>query len=199
MIDTPRGVDGAPAAANRLAYTGAMLVGTTIAGGIAFQIKEMLSGRDPLAINSGRFWTEAFLQGGGASILGDLLFQDPREDPGGFAGMAGSTALGPTAGTLFDVVGLGVENAWRAASGDDLNLGAGAARTVRGTLPYQNLWWLSGAIDHTFFHALQENLSPGYLSRVERRAARQHDQDYWWQLGPGLPERGPDLSRLWSR
>lgn len=199
MIDAPRGLDGAPAAANRLAYGAAVMLGTTVAGGIAFQIKEMLSGRDPLAVNSGRFWTEAFLQGGGASIIGDLLFQDPRESPGGFAGTAGSTALGPTAGTLFDVVGLGVENAWRAASGDDLNLGAGAARTIRGTLPYQNLWWLSGAIDHTFFHALQENLSPGYLSRVERRAARQHDQDYWWQLGPGLPERGPDLSRVWSR
>lgn len=199
MIDAPRGLDGAPAAANRLAYGTAIMLGTTIAGGVAFQIKEMLSGRDPLAVNSGRFWSEALLQGGGLSIVGDMLFQDPRETPGGFAASVGGTVLGPSAGTLFDVVGLGVENAWRAASGDDLNLGAGAARTVRGTLPYQNLWWLSGAIDHTFFHALQENLSPGYLSRVERRASRQHDQDYWWQLGPGLPERGPDLSRAWSR
>ncbi|SEI79149.1 hypothetical protein [Achromobacter sp. NFACC18-2] len=199
MIDAPRGLDGAPAVANRLAYGASLMLGTTIAGGIAFQIKEMLSGRDPLAVNSGRFWSEALLQGGGLSIVGDMLFQDPRETPGGFAASVGGTVLGPSAGTMFDVVGLGVENAWRAASGDDLNLGAGAARTVRGTLPYQNLWWLSGAIDHTFFHALQENLSPGYLSRVERRASRQHDQDYWWQLGPGLPERGPDLSRAWSR
>ena len=199
MIDRPKGLDGAPLAANRLAYGTAVMLGTTIAGGIAFQIKEMLSGRDPLAVNSGRFWSEAVLQGGGLSIVGDMLFQDPRETPGGFVASVGGTFLGPSFGTFADVLGLGVENAHRAVSGDDLNLGAGAARTIRGTLPYQNLWWLSGAIDHTFFHALQENLSPGYLSRVERRAARQHDQDYWWQLGPGLPERGPDLSRAWSR
>lgn len=198
MLDAPRGVDGAPAVANRLAYATSVMLGTTIAGGVAFQIKEMLSGRDPVPINSARFWTEAMLQGGGLSIVGDLLFQDPRETPGGFAANLMSNVAGPTAGTFGDLVGLLSENAWRAASGDELNLGAGAARTVRSTLPYQNLWWLSGAIDHTFFHALQENLSPGYLSRVERRAARQHDQDYWWQLGPGLPERGPDFSRLWS-
>lgn len=196
MVDAPRGIDGAPAIANRLNYTAAVLVGTTVAGGIAFQIKEMLSGRDPIALDSGRFWTEAALQGGGLSIVGDLLFQDPRETPGGFAGNLLSNVAGPTVGTFGDIVGLGAENAWRAASGDDLNLGAGAARTIRSTLPYQNLWWLSGAIDHSFFHALQENLSPGYLGRVERRARRQHNQDHWWQLGTGLPERGPDLSRL---
>lgn len=196
MIDAPRGVDGAPAIANRLAYSTAVMLGTTIAGGIAFQIKEMLSGRDPIGVDTGRFWTEALLQGGGLSIVGDLLFQDPRETPGGFTGNFLGSVAGPTAGTLGDVFGLVSENAWRAATGDDLNIGAGAARTIRGTLPYQNLWWLSAAIDHSFFNALQENLSPGYLGRVERRARRQHNQDYWWQLGTGLPERGPDLSRL---
>ncbi len=199
MIDAPRGLDGAPAVANRLAYGTAIMLGSTIAGGIAFQIKEMLSGRDPIPVNSTRFWIEAIAQGGGLSIVGDLIFQDPRENPGGFAGMLAGTALGPTVGTVGDIVGLVSENAWRAASGDDLNLGAGAARTIRGTLPYQNLWWLSGAIDHTFFHALQENLSPGYLSRVQRRMRRQHDQDHWWQLGTGMPDRAPDLNQLWSQ
>jgi hypothetical protein len=179
-----------------LGYGTAVLLGSTIAGGIAFQIKEMLSGRDPIGVDTGRFWTEALLQGGGLSIVGDLLFQDPRETPGGFTGNFLGSIAGPTAGTLGDVFGLVSENAWRAATGDDLNIGAGAARTIRGTLPYQNLWWLSAAIDHSFFNALQENLSPGYLGRVERRARRQHNQDYWWQLGTGLPERGPDLSRL---
>lgn len=199
MIDTPRGLEGAPVAANRLAYAAAMMVGTTIAGGIAFQAKEMLSGRDPIGLNTGRFWTEAMMQGGGLSIVGDLLFQNPRETPGGFAGAMASTFGGPTMGTAGDLVGIGVENAWRAAEGEPLNFGASTARTLRGVVPYGNLWWLSGAIDHTFFHALQENLSPGYLARTEARARRQHDQDYWWQLGPGLSDRGPDLSRMWSQ
>lgn len=198
MLNAPKGLDGAPAVANRLTYGTALLLGTTVAGGIAFQIKEMLSGRDPVGVDTGRFWTEALLQGGGLSIVGDMLFQDPRETPGGFTGAVLGNVAGPTAGTVGDLLGLATENAWRAATGDDLNIGAGAARAVRSTIPYQNLWWLSGAIDHTFFHALQENLSPGYLSRVQRRAQRQHDQDYWWQLGTGLPDRAPDLSRIWS-
>ncbi len=172
MVDAPRGLDGAPAVANRPAYGAAVTLGTTIAGGVAFQLKEMLSGRDPVPVNSGRFWSEALLQGGGLSIVGDLLFHDPRETPGGFGAMLMGNVAGPTAGTPADVAGLGIENAWRAASGDDLNLGAGAARTVRGPVPYQNLWWLSGAIDHSFFHALQENLSPGYpLARGAPRPA----------------------------
>lgn len=197
MIEAPK-VDGAPAVANRLAYGTSMMLGTTIAGGIAFQIKEMLSGRDPVDMASSRFWTEALVQGGGLSIVGDLLFQDPRETPGGFAGTFASTVMGPTAGMAADVTAIGLENAWAASTGDDLTFGASAARTLRSAVPYGNLWWLSGAIDHSFFHALQENLSPGYLSRVEQRARRQHDQDYWWQMGPGLPERGPDLSRAFG-
>ncbi|RIQ55317.1 hypothetical protein [Bordetella avium] len=198
MIEAPRGVDGAPAIANRLAYGAATMIGTTIAGGIAFQIKEMLSGRDPIGLDTGRFWTEAVMQGGGLSIIGDLLFQDPRETPGGFAGTMAGTFGGPSMGTAADLLGLAVENSWRAASGDEVNFGAGAARTVRSTIPYGNLWWLSGAIDHSFFHALQENLSPGYLSRMEARSMRQNDQDYWWRLGSGMPDRGPDLSRMFG-
>lgn len=198
MIEAPRGLDGAPAIANRLAYGASTMIGVTIAGGIAFQIKEMLSGRDPIGVDTGRFWTEAMMQGGGLSIIGDLLFQDPRESPGGFAGTVAGTFGGPAMGTATDLLGLAVENSWRAASGDEVNFGAGAARTVRSTVPYGNLWWLSGAIDHSFFHALQENLSPGYLSRVEARAMRENDQEYWWRLGPGGPDRGPDLSRIFG-
>lgn len=196
MSDSPQGLDGAPVAANRLAYGSALMLGTTAVGGIAYQIKEMLSGRDPVPVTSPRFWSEALVQGGGLSIVGDLLFQDPRESPGGFVGNLAGMALGPTIGSAAELSSIGIENAWRAASGDDLNIGASTARTVRSNTPYGNLWWLGAAIDHTFFHALQENLSPGYLGRVERRARRQHDQDYWWQLGPGLPQRGPDMSRL---
>lgn len=198
MIDAPQGLDGAPAVANRLGYGMSLMLGTTVAGGIAFQIKEMLSGRDPVAVNSGRFWTEALVQGGGLSIVGDLLFNDPREAPGGFGGQVAGIVMGPTVGSAVEVAGIGIENAWRAASGDDLNLGASTLRTARSLTPYGNLWWAGAAIDHTFFQALQENLSPGYLGRIERRARREHDQDYWWQLGPGLPDRGPDLNRLWS-
>lgn len=199
MVDAPREADGAPAVANRLAYGSALMLSTTVAGGVAFQLKEMLSGRDPVPVNSGRFWTEALVQGGGLSIVGDLLFNDPRESPGGFASTLSSLVMGPSGGTAADVLAIGVENAWRLGSGDELNIGASAARTVRSITPYGNLWWASAAIDHGFFHALQENLSPGYLSRMERRARRENDQEYWWQLGPGLPDRGPDMSQLWSR
>lgn len=196
MADAPQGLNGAPAVANRLAYGTSLMLGTTVAGGVAFQIKEILSGRDPVPMDSMRFWTEAMVQGGGLSIVGDLLFNDPRDAPGGFAGNLAGTVMGPSIGSAAELSAIGIENAWRAASGDEINIGASAARTVRSNTPYGNLWWIGAAIDHTFFQALQENLSPGYLGRAERRARRQHDQDYWWQLGTGMPERGPNLTKL---
>src|SRR5690606_6882520 len=113
-----------------------LLLSTTVAGGIVYQVKEMLSGRDPVPVNSGRFWTESLAQGGGMSIVGDLLFNNPLENPGGFASQVASAFMGPTIGTVSDLGAIAIENAWRAASGDDLNLGASTARTLRSITPY---------------------------------------------------------------
>ena len=60
-------------------------------------------------------------------------------------------------------------------------------------MPYVNLWYAKAALDHAGMNALQENLSPGYLGRIRKRAQQDWGQQYWWAPGSGGPQRAPDL------
>lgn len=197
MLDAPRDLDGAPALANRLMYGTSMMVSLTALGAIAYQNKQIVQGKDPVDMTTPKFWMRAMAQGGGLGIVGDFLLTDPTENPGDATANAIKNVAGPTVGSIFDIgYKLGVENVYEAANGKDTHFAAESVRTLRGHLPYVNLWYAKAALDHAGLHALQENLSPGYLSRMQRRAQRDWDQDYWWRPGTGGPDRAPDLSRV---
>lgn len=195
MLDAPQGLDGAPALANRLMYGASMMVSLTALGAIAYQNKQMVQGKDPIDMTQKKFWMRAMSQGGGLGIVGDFLLTDPTENPGDATANAIKNVAGPTIGSLFDVgYKLGVENIYETAAGKDAHFAAEGVRTLRGHLPYVNLWYAKAALDHAGLHALQENLSPGYLSRMQRRAQKDWDQDYWWKPGTGAPDRAPDIT-----
>jgi hypothetical protein len=59
--------------------------------------------------------------------------------------------------------------------------------------PGASLWWLKPMIEHGFTNAVNESISPGYLSRVQQRAAKEWQQQFWWKPNEGLPSRGPNL------
>jgi hypothetical protein len=40
---------------------------------------------------------------------------------------------------------------------------------------------------------MNENLSPGYLSRMQQRAQKDWGTGYWWAPRDTLPSRAPDL------
>lgn len=195
MMETPQGLQGAPMLANRLMYGAAMMTSLTMLGAIAYQMKQITSGKDPIDMTNPKFWLRALAQGGGLGIVGDFLLTDPTENPGDSTANAIKNLAGPTAGSAFDLVGkLGVENVYQAAHGKDTHIGAETLRFARGHLPYVNLWYAKAALDHAGLHALQENLSPGYLSKMQQRAQKDWGQDYWWNPGTGLPDRAPDLA-----
>jgi hypothetical protein len=195
MLDTPQGLEGAPVLANKLMYGASMMVSLTVLGGIAYQMKQITQGKDPVDMTTPKFWTRAMAQGGGLGIVGDFLLTDPTENPGDSTANAIKNVAGPTVGSAFDIVGkLGVENVYQAAHGKDTHLGAETLRVARGHLPYVNLWYAKAALDHAGLHALQENLSPGYLGKMQQRARKDWNQDYWWKPGTGGPDRAPDLS-----
>ncbi|WP_338615553.1 hypothetical protein [Pigmentiphaga sp. CHJ604] len=195
MMEAPPGLDGAPALGNRLAYGMALGVSLTALGAIAFQTKQLVQGKDPADMTSGKFWARAMAQGGGLGIVGDLFLTDPTENFGDSAANAIKNIAGPAIGSGSDVVlKLGLENIYQAAAGDETHLGAESLRVLRSHLPYVNLWYAKAAIDHMGMHALQENLSPGYLSRMKARARDEWGQGYWWEPGTGGPDRAPDLS-----
>lgn len=198
VLEAPKVTDGsAPAMANRVMYAGALMVSTTVLGAIAMQAKQMIQGKDPIDMtgpHAAKFWGKAVAQGGGLSIAGDFLLNDPSESYGGFMANAGKTALGPAVGTAAEAVGIGVENAWKASQGKETHTGAQALRVLRSNTPYLGLWYARAAIDHAGMHALQESLSPGYLSKMKQRASKEWGQQYWWSPGTGGPERAPDIA-----
>jgi hypothetical protein len=193
MMEGTRGLDGAPLIANRAAYALSMSLSLMALGAIVQQVKQIRDGKDPRDMTDKNFWGQALLQGGGLSIVGDLLFSDPSDSPGSAAASLLRNVAGPTLGMIGDAYNLTVANAWEVAKGKDSNAGAEAVRFAKSNLPYINLWYSKAAVEHMFLHSLQENLSPGYLNRMRARAQRDWGQAYWWEPGEALPDRAPDM------
>lgn len=195
MLEGDRGLDGAPALANKLAYGAALMLTTTALGAIAFQAKQVVQGKDPVDMTTSKFWSRAFAQGGGLGFMGDIILGDTTQDRSPLDSL-GRMVLGPTFGSAADAWELTKGNIDEAMAGKDTHAGAEGLRFGQSHLPYINLWYAKAALNHAFLHAVQENLSPGYLSRQRKRAAKDWDQDYWWEPGEAVPERAPDLSAI---
>lgn len=196
MMDAPQ-VEGAPLMGNRLAYGAGMALTLTLLGAVAFQAKQVVSGKDPVAMDSTKFWMRAGLQGGAMGILGDLFLQDPSDSPGDTVANAVKNTAGPSIGAAFELVfKIGGENVWEASKGKDTHAAAEALRFLKSNTPLINLWYTKSAIDHALLQHLQESLSPGYLARMRARAKKDWGQDYWWELGETAPDRAPDMSAI---
>lgn len=195
MLEGDRGLDGAPLLANRAAYAAALVVSTTALGAIVFQTKQMLQGKDPVDMTTPKFWTRAIAQGGGAGFIGDVLLGDTTDERSPLDSL-GRLALGPSFGSLSELYELTKGNVDEAIAGKDTHAGAEALRFGRSHLPFINLWYGRAAMDHLLLHGLQENLSPGYLGRIRRKARKEWGQEFWWQPGELTPDRAPDFGAM---
>lgn len=194
MLETPQGLEGAPLTANRLAYAGALMVSLTALGAIAFQTKQLVSGKDPVDMTTPKFWTRAMSQGGGLGFVGDILLGDTTQDRSPLDTF-GRLMLGPSFGSAADLYELTKGNLDEYQAGKDTHIGAEGLRFARGHLPLVNLWYAKAALDHMGLFALQENLSPGYLGRIQGKARKDWNQDFW--LDPDTGDmRAPDLSAI---
>lgn len=193
LMDSPK-VEGAPVIANRLAYGMAMAMTLTILGAVAYQTKQIIAGKDPIAMDTPKFWTQAAIQGGAGGLIGDLLLTSTSEDRS--MGDRLFRLLGPTAGAVSDLWELTKGNLDEVIAGKDPHAAAEAVRFLKSNTPLVNLWYTKAALEHAGLQQLQENLSPGYLSRMRNRARKEFGQDYWWEPGEVAPERAPDLSTI---
>jgi hypothetical protein len=174
-------------------YLGALIASTTVLGGMAIQLNEVASGRDPknmlddgtLGVPGLRFGIASMLKGGAMGLYGDFLFSDNSQ--GGSSPLA---ALGgPIAGDIEQVFKL-KDNA---AAGEVNQTGAKLVKLAKSHLPAANLWYTKAATDHLIFNQLQDYFSPGYLRRMRQRARKEFKQSYWWEPGDSTPDRGPNL------
>lgn len=181
-------------AAGTIGYAASLMVGVTMFGALSLQSKDMKDGKDPRDMTTPKFWAAAFVQGGGAGIYGDLLYTGMGgQNRGGVPNWAG-TLGGPIFGTGFDLANLTAGNLGQALSGKKTNAGAELLRFSRQNMPLVNLWYGKAALDHMFFHELQEQLSPGYLSTIRDMARRDWKQSFWWEPGASFDEaRAPRL------
>lgn len=171
-------------AGNAARYAAGLVIGTTLMGAMAAQLKLVASGKDPRPMDDPAFWGAATLQGGGFGIFGDFLSSTQNRFGGGLA----QTIGGPIAQDLQGVANIASSKhaAWQ------------AARLARQELPGGSLWYAKLAFDRLVTDQIQEEIDPSYRSswrRMEKRAAEQRTQ-YFWAPGETAPDHAPDLSAI---
>jgi hypothetical protein len=176
----------------------------TMMGVLSMQSKEIVAGRDPLNMdpttNKGLLaWGKAIMQGGGLGVFGDMLFVDKTKY--GNSWMA--TMLGPVPAAIEDVgFNWAMRNIQRASKGEETHF-AGDALYIAGrytpgsTLWYGKLAFQRGVLDQTA-RIIDPRAGERFL-RIEKRARKEWDQEYWLPPGRTEPRRGPDLERMFGR
>lgn len=170
-------------AGNAARYAAGLVIGTTLMGGLAMQLKALAGGKDPRPMDDAAFWGAAVLQGGGFGIFGDFLTSAENR----FGGGVPETLAGPIAQDVDAALKIATSRrpAWS------------AAKLARQNLPGGSLWYAKLGFDRLVTDQIQEEIDPQYRQawrRMERRA-REQRTEYYWGPGDGPDEaRAPDLS-----
>lgn len=178
---------------NRAAYGARLVIGATLMGALAVQLKDIAKGRDPRRMDNAAFWGAAMLQGGGLGIFGDFLTSAESRVGGGLA----ATIAGPVAGLATDVTNLTVGNLMDAAAGRDPHIGRDVVKFAQRYTPGSSLWYARLSAERLIFDQLRLLLDPDarvQMRAQQRRARREYGQEFFWQPGDALPDRAPDLS-----
>jgi hypothetical protein len=198
-----RGMDAvanADTPASKGVMTAFLIASTTIAGAMLIQTRDMLSGKDPRDMagdNWYKFWGAAFLQGGALGIYGDFLYGANQTRYG--SGILEAVS-GPTLGPLLEMGLVQPANAIRASiEGKETHLMAQTVQDAKGFIPGNNIWYTKAAMEHLVWQQVMESLSPGYLSNIRSRTAKDYQQDWWWSPGEFTPDRAPDAGAAFGK
>ncbi|RIK92869.1 MAG: hypothetical protein DCC73_11365 [Proteobacteria bacterium] len=178
--------------AGKASYAANLMIATTVMGAVAMQLKQIAAGKDPRPMDSDEFWAAAMLQGGGIGIFGDFLFSDVNR----FGGSLAQTLAGPVVALGDDIRKLMLGNVMQLPGDDPTNFGRELANFLRRYTPGSSIWYARLAFNRILFDQLQQEIDPGHrdaFRRMEQRARREFEQDYWWRPGEIAPDRAPDL------
>jgi hypothetical protein len=184
-----------------LSYAAGLLIGNTIMGALAIQMKETSKGRDPRDMTSAEFWTAAIAQGGGAGIFGDFFFSDVNRFGGGIA----ETLAGPGVGFLDDMLRFTVGNARELALGEETRAGRELVGLLRNYTPGGSLWYLRLAYEREVLDQLQQVIDPDAAQSFRRRVQSAREYDTQFFAPPGLSAiqgrgslRAPDIANAFG-
>lgn len=182
----------------KAAYGVSLFAMTTLLGALAVQLKELANGNDPSTMwdsddpqKAMNFWTRSAIQGGGLSILGDILVAGT--DTSGRS--ASDFMVGPLGSDVKAVLGLTVGNLTQYYDDKDTNASNEAFKALKGKIPAQNLWYTKAATNRLIFDEMQDMIAPGYREKLLRKAERQHDRTRFWGDDVGDIQM-PDFERV---
>jgi hypothetical protein len=182
----------------KAAYGISLFAMTTLLGALAVQLKELANGNDPSTMwdsddpqKAMNFWTRSAVQGGGLSILGDILVAGT--DTSGRS--ASDFMVGPLGSDVKAVLGLTVGNLTQYYDDKDTNASNEAFRLLKNKIPAQNLWYTKAATNRMIFDEMQDMIAPGYREKLLRKAERQHDRTRFWGDDVGDIQM-PDFERV---
>lgn len=181
---------------NAMQYAASLVVGNTILGALALQMKETSKGRDPRDMTTAGFWAAALVQGGGLGIFGDFFFSDVNR----FGGSMAQTAAGPGVGFAEDAIRFTVGNVQEALAGDDTNIGRETVDLLRRYTPGGSLWYLRAAYEREVLDQLQRVIDPKAHRSFRRKmkSAQDYDTKYFYKPGSSVIQgrgnpRAPDF------
>lgn len=186
---------------SKAAYGVSLFVMTSVLGGLVVQLKELANGNDPQTAWDGENkWTLGFnsdflvrsaVQGGGLSILGDILVAGT--DTSGRS--TSDFMVGPLGSDAKALLGLTVGNMTQYYENKDTNAANEAYKLLKNKIPAQNLWYTKAATNRLVFDELQDMIAPGYREKYLRKAEREHDRTRFW--GDDIGDiQIPDFERI---
>ena len=183
---------------SKAAYGVSLFIMTSLLGALAVQLKELANGNDPSTMwdlenpqKMLNFWTRSAVQGGGLSILGDILVAGT--DTSGRS--ASDFMVGPFGSDVKAMLGLTVGNLTQYYDDKDTNASNEAFRLLKNKIPAQNLWYTKAATNRMIFDEMQDMIAPGYREKLLRKAERQHDRTRFWGDDVGDIQM-PDFDRV---
>ena len=187
-----------PTKMSKVGYGVSIFAMTTLLGALVVQLKELANGNDPQTMwdsddpqKTMNFLTRSAVQGGGLSILGDILVAGT--DTSGRS--ASDFMVGPFGSDVKAVLGLTVGNFTQYYEGKDTNAANEAFKVLKGKIPAQNLWYTKAAANRMVFDEMQDMIAPGYREKLLRKAEREQDRTRFW--GDDLGDiQAPDFERV---
>ncbi|ENW00157.1 hypothetical protein F938_00801 [Acinetobacter bereziniae LMG 1003 = CIP 70.12] len=183
---------------SKAAYGLSIFAMTTLLGALVVQLKEIANGNDPQTVwdsedpnKLAKFFTRSAVQGGGLSVLGDILVAGA--DPSGRG--TSDFIAGPLGSDVKTVLGVTVGNALQAYEGKDTNAANEIFKLIKSKVPAQNLWYTKAAMNRMIFDELQDVIAPGYREKLMRKAQREQDRTQWW--GDDIGDiQAPDFDKV---
>ncbi|WP_107317106.1 hypothetical protein [Acinetobacter baumannii] len=162
---------------SRATFLVSLLAYQTLAGAFIVQLQNLVNGKNPEPVFTPDFFGKSILKGGGLSFMGDLM--SALSDPTGRS--FGDFVAGPlvSQGGKLGMLLTGMGNNF--IEGKESTRMMEVANTLKGNLPFQNIWYSKLIIDRMLYSKLQNMIDPDYLPKTQQRLENLGNS-YWWDL-----------------